>query len=1253
VITNISSDSSTMTFDVGAEVLTNTPIVVLSRSTMVSFCNLGATAASQTFSICNGQGGTLNYTVSTNQSWLSCTPASGSATTESDTITVNFATGALSAGTYSATITVSDPAAFPSNQTLSVSLTVYAQPLMTLSTNSISKNGVGGINGPLTSFTLRNTGGGVMTYSLTNTQSWLTLSPTSGIAMAETDTIYVNLDARALTGGTYNDTITVTSLEASNSPQTIPVTFTVIDGPEGAVSPTNLWLYSRTGTVVTASVVITNSGGSDLTFSITDNLAPTPNYSVLNSDQGGGPTYNWIDISTNGTLMTLGGEEESAMLDIGFNFPYYDSIYTQFMIAANGVVSFTTNNVHVTHDGLPTTRLPSQALAVYWDDLNPQVAGQIRYHRTPERLVVSWLGVHCYGVYYTTHYVTFQVVIYPDGRIVYQYQEAGDPLACTVGIQDSRTAGPSIQLANTSAYLHNNMAVRFTPPPTRKWLSYVPSSGSVPPNCSTSVWFTASPWKQADGVYTAQVTVAMNDIDNPQVVIPVVYTVDSTPLPEVILSKISLAVAEGGTNDTYTLVLARAPTNDVVVTVMPNAEVAVDQTQVIFTTNTWSQPQTITVTAVDDAKHDSPLSGLITHSVASSDTNYNGLAVRSLPVLITDNDGNSVPVVDAGPDQVVLLEGGSATANLNGSATDEDGDPLTNTWTAVSGPGPVVFDYLNALDTTVNFNVPGVYTLRLTASDGPATTNDDVVITVTTNVLDLALLGPSNLSATGVATNQIDLSWTDNSTNETGFAIERSLTSGSGFVQIGSVAANVTAYSDVGVPPYAGSYYYRVVATNDTDRSAPSGVAFATTLKLTATVSLGNLSQVYDGTGRAVTATTDPAGLPVTLTYNGSATAPINVGTYAVTGTISHATYIGQTNGTLTVTPKSVSGLTIADVGPFTYDGLAKTPSPSISDGATMLVKETHYTLGYSSNTNVGTATLTLNGIGNYAGSKGSTFEITPATFTVTPTSGQSKPMGSADPLLTYGSSGAVAGQTAAFTGALSRDAGEAMGTYPITQGTLALADNGSFNASNYTLSFTAGVLFTITENSYMVPFQEPFDLRETAPLHGQHGWVAPGTDVQTNVTFGQSAKAAFVSGNEGYLKHTFTDGKTKVWMDMRVKPVRNSTPVPDPTSAGAFYVATNNMVMAFNRTNVVETGLFVAEGQWTRFTVFSDYTAQTYVLYVNDVRAGKYSFYCSTNVPASFEYIKLGGGETYVDDIGVTQNQPAMKYMPSLILLR
>ena len=71
---------------------------------------------------------------------------------------------------------------------------------------------------------------------------------------------------------------------------------------------------------------------------------------------------------------------------------------------------------------------------------------------------------------------------------------------------------------------------------------------------------------------------------------------------------------------------------------------------------------------------------------------------------------------------------------------------------------------------------------------------------------------------------------------------------------------------------------------------------------VTATVTLGSLSQTYTGSPISATATTTPTGLAVTFTYDGSSTPPTAVGSYTVVGLISAPGYQGSATGTLTIT---------------------------------------------------------------------------------------------------------------------------------------------------------------------------------------------------------------------------------------------------------------------------------------------------------------------------------------------------------------
>ncbi|MBI3008434.1 MAG: fibronectin type III domain-containing protein, partial [Candidatus Omnitrophica bacterium] len=93
----------------------------------------------------------------------------------------------------------------------------------------------------------------------------------------------------------------------------------------------------------------------------------------------------------------------------------------------------------------------------------------------------------------------------------------------------------------------------------------------------------------------------------------------------------------------------------------------------------------------------------------------------------------------------------------------------------------------------------------------------------------LSPTAPSGLSASAALASQIDLSWTDNSSNETGFRIERKTGASGTYSEIATPTANTTTYNDTGLSEST-TYYYRVRAYNASGNSSYSNEANALTL---------------------------------------------------------------------------------------------------------------------------------------------------------------------------------------------------------------------------------------------------------------------------------------------------------------------------------------------------------------------------------------------------------------------------------------
>jgi predicted extracellular nuclease len=104
-------------------------------------------------------------------------------------------------------------------------------------------------------------------------------------------------------------------------------------------------------------------------------------------------------------------------------------------------------------------------------------------------------------------------------------------------------------------------------------------------------------------------------------------------------------LAEGGASDTYEVALRSAPSASVTITVAGGAQVAASASTLTFTLANWSVAQAVTVTAIDDTAVEGTHNGTVTHTVASTDPAYDGIAARALVAAIDDNDALTLPSV--------------------------------------------------------------------------------------------------------------------------------------------------------------------------------------------------------------------------------------------------------------------------------------------------------------------------------------------------------------------------------------------------------------------------------------------------------------------------------------------------------------------------------------------------------------------------------------------------------------------------------
>ncbi|WP_440956934.1 BACON domain-containing protein [Methanosarcina sp. Mfa9] len=263
--------------------------------------------------------------------------------------------------------------------------------------------------------------------------------------------------------------------------------------------------------------VIANCGGSD-----------TFGYQWIDSDEPGGPIFDYIDISGTGTPVTgLTDDNQVGPFPIGFNFPFYENTYAQFYIASNGVIEFENNGISFSNQPIPAPDGYNNLIAWCWDDLYCRSDSYVYYESFGDKLVIQFVNYGEWGN--IDGRVDAEVIMYPDGSIVYQYDNFSngfDTDGSTVGIENA-DGTDGLGVAFNTPYLHDDLTVEFYP--EEGWLSESPLSGTVAPGSSIAVNVTVNTSDLAAGDYSAEIIISNNDTDEDRVVVPVELTVEAAP----------------------------------------------------------------------------------------------------------------------------------------------------------------------------------------------------------------------------------------------------------------------------------------------------------------------------------------------------------------------------------------------------------------------------------------------------------------------------------------------------------------------------------------------------------------------------------------------------------------------------------------------------------------------------------------------------------------------------------------------------
>ncbi len=266
--------------------------------------------------------------------------------------------------------------------------------------------------------------------------------------------------------------------------------------PAIAVNPITFDYTLPQGDSASDVIVIENVGQGLLQYNISVDFSPYEKgfmketngsggpdsfgYCWVDSDEPGGPVFNWVDVSATGDdiVGNLENNNCDGPFDIGFGFPYYGRVYNRFYLGSNGIIGFDTANMSA-HIGtmFPDSSVPNNILAWLWDNLDPTPImnpdAHVYHEFNDSQCIIQFQN-------YPEHWelnkeveggifggvVDAEVILQSNGNIKYQYLSFSldfDILSCAVGIENiDGTDG--LTIAFHTSYLKDSLAVLFDSP---------------------------------------------------------------------------------------------------------------------------------------------------------------------------------------------------------------------------------------------------------------------------------------------------------------------------------------------------------------------------------------------------------------------------------------------------------------------------------------------------------------------------------------------------------------------------------------------------------------------------------------------------------------------------------------------------------------------------------------------------------------------------------------------------------------------
>ena len=238
-----------------------------------------------------------------------------------------------------------------------------------------------------------------------------------------------------------------------NSGESSEVTFTPFNGSVTGTDSAYCFTSLATDAAANNNTVSNRFSTGSYSYgggTVTEGLYSFANSTPCASPSPFQPVYNWITETTDEVNWGSNGDDSvlATPITLPFSFTYFGNTYTQFWICSNGWISFTdpstlAASVTRTPELIPTAGGLENYIAGYLADLDLTAAvnpdAHVYYGGDATQFVITFEKAHLWGS--ATDYITFQIILKPDGNIYIQYNYNQSTLPVPSSIQTSASAG--------------------------------------------------------------------------------------------------------------------------------------------------------------------------------------------------------------------------------------------------------------------------------------------------------------------------------------------------------------------------------------------------------------------------------------------------------------------------------------------------------------------------------------------------------------------------------------------------------------------------------------------------------------------------------------------------------------------------------------------------------------------------------------------------------------------------------------------